>query len=354
MNEANSRQLRPSKLILYNITLIIMICLMCGGLIVAAEYFVRWYYRDVLSTADGKAFFTQRYLHRFVENNNPYGLRGKPVPISHDGRYRIIVQGDSLTWGQGVYPIDKRFTEIVEKKLLEDEFPKGVVVFNAGASGHNLVNHISYVRFVGNLHPDFVLYQWYVNDMDNKPDYSNVKTPPLVSNKKIHTYLWQHSALYYLLQQRYGIIRNLMGKQISYQEYLVNRFENPQSEHSTLADSQIGQLFEAYTSRGIDFGIVLFPSFSLDLNDYRLDFLHDRVLDHCEKHGINCLDLRSIYQGNTDNMSLWANAFDAHPGDLAHSMAAEAIYEHFRPYWIEQAQLRADALLMKSTVNTEQ
>ncbi|WP_136808528.1 SGNH/GDSL hydrolase family protein [Desulfosediminicola flagellatus] len=342
MPETTFKQNRIREILIKGAMSLFLMGLLTLVLLVAAEFFLRLYYNDVLSTADGRSLLSRKNAALFNSERNPYGLRGKTVPVNHDGRYRVVVQGDSFTYGQGVYPADKRFTEILESRLIQDQFKQGVVVANSGICGFNLRHHVKHLSFIEDIHPDFVLYQWYINDMDSKPDYRKVKTPPLVSNKKLDKFLWEHSILYYLIQQRYGLLRTVAGKQIPYTDYLVKRFEDPESSYSKIADKLLEKLFQGYESRGIDYGVVLFPSFAEHFSNYQLDFLHERVLEHCSKHNVKCLDLREEYRGIDDNKSLWANVFDAHPGELAHELAAEAIYDHFSEYWKEKDQLRIE------------
>jgi hypothetical protein len=341
------------RVIARSITTVLLTVICTALLLGCAEFFLRWYYRDVLSTADGLSYFAQHSVHLFVDELNRFRLRGRDFPENHDGRYRIVVQGDSFTYGGGVYPVDAIFTEILSEKLQTDDYKKGALVINAGVSGHNLRNHIKYFKhFVKNIHPDFVLYQWYINDVDNSPNYKTITTPRLISNRAVHTFLWKNSALYYLIQNRYGMIRRMTGKQLSYTEYLRGRFLDPESPDSRKADKLTNKLFDSYEKAGVDYGVVLFPTFSDDLSNYQLGFLHDRVLEICTDRGIKCLDLRDTYKG-LPNKSLWANAFDAHPGKKAHKMAADAIYDFFDGYWKQQADSSASGGAVTETSTTQ-
>ena len=311
--------------------------------LIGAEFFLRWHYRDVYSTPDGKSFFFNRSAPLFASELNGYHLRGVNYSENNDGRYRIVVQGDSLTYGAGVYPMEKIFTNILEKLLQGDDYPGGVMVGNAGVSGHNFRNHVRYLNFIEDIHPDFVLYQWYVNDFDSSPDRKKLGTRRLIANKTVHIWLWKNSALYYLMQHRYGQFSKVVDKKPAYDDYLIDRFGDPESPFSQRAKKELDSLLDGYEKRGLDYGIVLFPSFSGDLAQYKLGFLHDRVLEECEARKIPCLDLRETYAG-MEATKLWANVFDAHPGELAHQMAAQAIYDYFAPGWLVKAKKQDDVV----------
>ncbi|MDO5675252.1 MAG: hypothetical protein Q4G66_10100 [bacterium] len=314
------------------LTISSIICLLIG------EFFLRWYYKDVLSTATGFSYFSEKSSQLFSSEMNGYGLRGVQISPKHDGRYRIVVQGDSFTYGQGVYPASKRFTEILNKKLDKEEFFHGVVVFNAGICGFNLDSHIKFQKIIENFHPDFVLYQWFLNDM--KIGGGTIPSYPIIPNKNIHKYLLKNSAIYTISQIRYEQFRRVLGKQTSFDEDMVKKFQDPNSNLSKEADELLDQLFHGYRSRGIDFGVVLFPGLFHDLSNYKFDFIHERILAACRKYEVKCLDLTPVYKG-VPHVSLWANDFDAHPGVLAHEMAAKAIYDFYGDYWQDQAATRA-------------
>lgn len=83
---------------------------------------------------------------------NADGFRDRDYPRQKpDGVFRIVVMGDSHTFGFGV-PLDKHFT-----KLLEGYFT-GVEVLNMGVSGYGLDQDLLFLRDTGfSFQPDLVL-----------------------------------------------------------------------------------------------------------------------------------------------------------------------------------------------------
>jgi len=101
-----------------------------------------------------------------VENvpfrTNSLGLRDKEFPIERTpGRCRIVVLGDSFTWGLGVKAED-RFTGILEKEHPEWE------VFNFGVPAYGTDQELllweKHARF---YQPDLVILSLYSNDYDD-------------------------------------------------------------------------------------------------------------------------------------------------------------------------------------------
>ena len=324
--------------LVFKFSVIFLFALFFSGLLVlAAELSVRFYYRDVLSTADGTSYFSLKNQHLFAAEENGFRLRGKQFKEIADERYRLLVSGDSFTWGQGVYPAEKRFTDRLDVLLSTPRHDPGIEVVNVGICGFNLPNHYKFLHFIDAVHPDYVLYQWFINDMTIHPDYAQYKVSHLIKNKMIHTFLWKHSALYYLLQRGYGSLQRKNGTKKTYEQYLQDSMSDPASKLTIDAKTLLEKLIDHYKKKNTDFGIVLFPTFVGPMDSYSMDFLHDQVLDVCREKDIQCLDLREAYR-TFDNKSLWANVFDPHPGILAHKIAADEIYKAFGPYWQAEAE----------------
>ena len=117
---------------------------------------------------------------------------------------------------------------------------------------------------------------------------------------------------------------------------MISKLENPESKESLIAKKLLTKLLNRLEQEKIDHGIVLFPSFSVKMENYQLGFLHDQVIDVCQERNLRCLDLREAFSRHDDPIKgLWANTFDPHPSELAHRVAAEEIFEFFGPEWAE-------------------
>ncbi len=312
------------------VSLILIVTSVC--LVIFAEFFLRYYFRDVLSTAYGITYFSQKHLPTLKQEFNGFRLRGKDFLAQADERYRVVVLGDSLTFGQGVFPYTERFTEKVEVFFNQKTTGRKIEMINTGINGHDLPHHIKYLPTIYTLNPNFVLYQWYLNDMDVTPKLSQFVAPHVIKNKRIHNYLWQRSVLYFLVQKKYGQLVKKKGKQKSYTKYLTDRFSDPDRKPAKKAKKLLLKMVRTMKDKKVDFGIVLFPGFYGPMDDYSLNFLHEQVLTVCEEEELNCLDLRETYK-SFPFMELWANVLDPHPSALAHQIAAKAIYQHFGPVW---------------------
>lgn len=307
-------------------------------LLVLFELFVRWQYREVLSTSHGRDYFYYKSHPLLRTEKNNFRFRGRDIHGRSDTTFRVVVMGDSLAWGQGVFPYTERFPELSEK-IFRERYPgTNIEVMNLGVQGSNLRAHLRLLPFILELDPDFVLYQWYVNDMEDYVDIKQFIAFTLIPNYKWHSWGMDHSVAYILLYRAWNQLRTNLGLQKSYTAYLADKLRDPGSPASLWAQKSLRELVSTLRQKGIAAGIVLFPECKSDMRRYELDFLHERVLRECEQVGIACLDLRRAFAAYDGRMEeLRANPLDGHPSRTAHRIAAERIVETFGPAWAKEA-----------------
>lgn len=296
----------------------------------AAEKATRWVYRDVTSTADNRGFFARRWSESGLVQFNSRQFRERefntaPAP----GVYRIAVVGDSFTFGNGIRA-EQRFSNEMQASL-----GSGFEVLNLGVPGHNTPEHLDLVkREVLALHPDFVLLQWFVNDVEGntapRPTYS-----PLLPFRGLHNRLEDDSAFYTLLNSWWTRQQIQMRSRQSYPAYLQAAYGDPQSDAARADELATRTLLRTLRAAHIGAGVVLFPDSGYDLGpSYPFAFLHSRVVAICEDEHVHAIDLRPIFAGVKRRQTLWANILDAHPSALANSIAAEQILEAFEREWL--------------------
>ena len=105
------------------------------------------------------------YLHPVTMN--ALGLRGAEVPEAKAaGEVRVLVLGDSLTYGQGVADEDTVPARL-EDALRASAPDRTWRVVNAGHRGYTLSQSLGLFEELGTrIAPDVVLLLWYWNDLD--------------------------------------------------------------------------------------------------------------------------------------------------------------------------------------------
>jgi len=112
--------------------------------------------------------------HQVVNNTIGFRERDFKTPKPQD-IYRIMVIGDSLTWGAGL-PVEKRYTNLMESDL-QARFPGlKIEVLNFGLSGGPTVRERNLLkRYIGMVHPDAVVIGFCINDPQPRPQYHCVE-----------------------------------------------------------------------------------------------------------------------------------------------------------------------------------
>ncbi|MGI9304575.1 MAG: SGNH/GDSL hydrolase family protein [Gammaproteobacteria bacterium] len=303
--------------------------------LLAGELAVRTTLGDIGTTGDGSSYFSQRWYRANPVRVNSLGFREREVsPRPAPDVYRIAVVGDSFTFGQGLTE-EARFTNLLERKLNADGLRYEAL--NFGRSGTETVDHIEILRdVVLGVNPDFILLQWYINDMEGNDHGGRPQYRRLIPSDVLSGHLFSHSALYYLLNLLWTQFQDKyrFGPGYTYSEYMVARFENARGKDSLAARWALNEFVDLCERDGVSVGFVVFPDTAEELlGTYPLGFLLDRVKDVCEQRGIPCVDLRATFADVHPASQLRVNRFDGHPGVLANSLAAGEIMKTFAPIW---------------------
>jgi lysophospholipase L1-like esterase len=298
-------------------------------LLVSAEFVVRHLFRDVTTTGDNRGYFSRRWRQAKVHNNS-WGFRERDFDLNKPvGIYRIAIIGDSFTYGQGVDE-EERFSNLLWKRLSRQN--GAYEVLNFGLEGAETEDHLNILtQTVLPAKPDFVLLQWFVNDVEGSDKSGRPRSWPLLPSKTLLRGLRATSALFYLLEKRWEAIQGQLGWVRNYNEYMWERFGDANSPSSIVAQKVLQRFVETCKRWGVPVGIVLFGA-PLAGNS-PLDFLVDRVLALCEQEALTCVDTRSIFAPYGGGMQLWANRLDSHPGPLAHRLVANRLMDDFGETW---------------------
>jgi lysophospholipase L1-like esterase len=111
-----------------------------------------WKHREVEVPGARHAFYWHGALHVL---NDDYLRWSKPFPPKRDDTYRVMVVGDSFTYGQGIAEED-RFSNLVEKWLSADF---RIELLNIGHPGYRSEDILAEIRYyLPVLRPNLVLY----------------------------------------------------------------------------------------------------------------------------------------------------------------------------------------------------
>jgi lysophospholipase L1-like esterase len=294
---------------------------------IGSEFLLRFLFRDVTTTGDNNSYFSKQWLK--TVHLNRFGFRERDFDLAKPpGTYRIAVIGDSLAYGQGI-PEDNRFSNIIEDRL--NRTGKGKYeVLNFALPGAETVDELGFLsRAALPARPDFVLLQWYINDVQGADDKSQA---PHVATLVPSALRW-NSALFYLLHRQVSSLQSRIGLVESGDAFTLARFKDPSSPSSVAAAESMSAFIETCARFNVPLGLVLFSESYFDPNS-RLDFLLERMRELCQQRGLRCVDTRPILLPHQGDTRLWASRLDPHPSALAHQLVADRLLATFGNRWL--------------------
>ena len=96
---------------------------------------------------------------------NRFGFREREFEVPKpSGTYRVMVLGDSFTWGSGL-PVENRYTERIQHQLREVFPERNIEVLNFGQPSTPTTEHARNLdRFVDRVNPDRIVVGFCIND----------------------------------------------------------------------------------------------------------------------------------------------------------------------------------------------
>jgi len=240
---------------------------------------------------------------------NSDGLRDREYPVSKKEKYRIIVLGDSLTFGWGVEEEDT-FVSILEQKI-NKLYPAEII--NFGAGNYNTEQEVNLFIEKGlKYKPDKVVVFYFINDAELTP-------------KKSKLWFLGYSQLISFYWSRINILINKYFPDQSFKDYYSNLYEKNQKGWLNAQKSFL-RLKNIYHQNGIRLQVVLLPELH-DVDNKIFNNEYSKVSAFLESAGIDYLNLATLFTGYDNPISLWVAMDDAHPNALAHRMIADNSFE---------------------------
>ena len=295
--------------------------------LIGAEYAARLQFRHALTSGNAGDYIAQSGAWSAGPSNS-LGFRDREVPPKSAGRYRIVVVGDSFTWGAGLER-DERFSN-----LLEHFLGPRYEVFNFGVPGNNMPGHLDVLDRALAVKPDFVLLQLYINDFETR--YMQRPRAYALLPGSLDGDLGQSSLLYNLIQDRWVHLQETLGIAEGYVHYMDRNLRDPDGQSAREAFGQLKEFFERARRAGAQVGAVLFPetdALGPNGKTYPFGFLHDGVRRACADVAVRCVDLLPLFSTFRDPRSAWVGPFDAHPNAMANRRATYEILQTFGSEW---------------------
>ncbi len=319
-----------SKALLANV---LLLCVAVSVVFITAEFFVRFMFADITTTGDNTSYFARKWRKTNKPSLNSLGFREREIskqkPI---GVYRIAVVGDSFTYGQGIAEND-RFSSIIERRLNGKN--NSYQVYNFGIPGAETVDHIGFLNEIFEIDPDFILLQWFINDVEGHDKDARPTYYRLIPSDYLSSFLHRNSALFFLINRQWRALQRQFGLVGSYESSMNARFSDIETGDSQRSIRELDEFITLVKDKNIQLGIVMFPNLVQaegGIEKYPFGFLFDRVIYACHRNDIQCIDMRPVFAKENPE-ELWVNKFDHHPSVLANKIATDIILQAFINEW---------------------
>lgn len=254
------------------------------------------------------------------EQINSLGLRDRDYPeVKAPGTQRVLFVGDSFTYGSGVGRDQAVFPELVEQQL-------GVDVLNGGIPGSYPSHWYELLqRVVKPFDPDVIVVVFFLRDGTQLQSINHFFGPirdTIVARNEAST-LYRYSYVYRVIRDARD--RQLVADDYTRELHLGYFGRDELSEHWRNQQEDLRLIFDFCRERGIAVGFVVFPVLAgLDEDPYPFDRVERLLLRFARQHEVPAHDLLEAFRG-MDGPELWVSAFDQHPNERAHAVAAESL-----------------------------
>lgn len=262
--------------------------------------------------SDPRGYFDAGATLTYHTNN--IGFRGPQVDVRKpSGTLRLLGLGDSFTFGTGVRYEDT-FLARLESLLKGRGDGPPVQVLNLGVPGYKTANEVeTLLANFYTLGADMVVIGFFLNDNGDIPDIMALFNPGVRpwyrASRFVDTMMWR-------IERRQQAARLVAA----YNQSFADGAEGWLETQDALAAAR------AYSQR-FDFELVVavFPVLWKLSGDYPFVAIHEKVRRYVEGLGVPCLDLQPAFTGH-DGPELWVHPNNQHPNEVAHDIAARALY----------------------------
>ncbi len=243
-----------------------------------------------------------------------------------DGVFRIMVAGDSFTWGLGVDQ-DKTYPRLLQDKLNATISGHRFEIINNGKYGWCTEEEFSYFQKKGvDYRPDLLIIGYVLNDPEPR-DWDMRWRSDWVIPSWIR-WLSQKSQLYRLLLIQYNYFYyDRINYEGSWTYYIKSLYDEDAPNWANF-EAAVKGFCDLARQNGMEVVTVIFPIFSNDLGEgYPFRKEHEIAKQVWLRHGARVLDLYPVFR-DMDGGKLRLSMSDNHPNATAHAIAADTVYDY--------------------------
>jgi lysophospholipase L1-like esterase len=255
--------------------------------------------------------------HGHIEVHNQEGMRwAAPFPAKRPEVYRVMVVGDSLTYGQGL-PEQDTFVALLNRWMGGTH---RIEFLNMGVQGYQSTDVLRVVKkFVPELKPDLVIYAVCLNDFlpSGRGQYRHDYEFPLPDEWK--RFFIRHTRLGALMDQAYDKALRGLHLRRDFFDDILRDFEGYQQRFR----QDVGDMNAAIGAAGLPplIAIVVDQYVTYDGRGHRIARAAEKYLAEAGAEVIGTDEYYRKYNGRMMRVSNW----EGHPNEIANYIWARMV-----------------------------
>ena len=269
--------------------------------------------------------FTTEFKKKYIRYNK-YGYRDYEYNLKKkEGVFRIIVLGDSQTFGHGIKDLNNTWVKKLEKKLIESVGNTSIEVLSISGPGWNSDTYL-YELFKKSFkfNPDLVILAYYHNDIpfpiSLNCDSSDRKITPDIN-------IFQSSKLVSFINFRINRLLEKIGEKPRYSDCLNQAYDSIGWEMNKFYLDIMGL---SLSIKKIHFMITVIPLIHQLDSNYPLAGPHKKLKEFSTKRNIEFLDFYEEGFKNLNPSNLKVSKTDHHLNKNAGDIMADVLFEKIK------------------------
>lgn len=241
---------------------------------------------------------------------NSHGLRDREYSLEKPpGVYRIVMLGDSTTFGWGV-PEEQTVAKILERQLnATGRGQRRFEVLNAGVGNYGTVQEYHhYLTYDRAFKPDLAILTYFINDPEPVP----VERIPGILGR---SYLVAFSAA------RFDLILRLLGTRPNWEQYYAGLYRD-EAPGMQAAKQALADLATAVTNDHARLLVAILPELHQINASYPFTQEEKKIKDVLAANHVPEIDLIEGLRNHGPEASLWITPADDHPNGKANTLIA--------------------------------
>jgi hypothetical protein len=262
---------------------------------------------------------------------NKDGFRDKDYSFKKpDGVFRILIIGDSQTFGHGIDHVEDTYPKKLESQLNAAAGSKKFEVISFARPGWNSDSHLQYLYKKGlGYQPDLIMLSLYHNDI-LPPTFFDCDSTDL---DLVDTSHFLHSVLNSFAIYNFLKFRINRGLEVSglKPNYIQCRKQIYNSRGWDMQRLYLDAIIGTAKKNKIHFMMTVIPVLFRLSDDYPMRFAHEKLAGFCADRDLQCIDFFEKGISGSNARDFIISESDRHLNEKGAELIADVLFDKLRP-----------------------